>query len=307
MSFRCEVDNHDIYETYENWTIYDPDLIQGDAARDFVFAHEIAHHLNGDTFSGRPRSKEIELRADFNGAHYLLLRGWNKARLLLALDLLNLPQTPQAGYPTLAERKATVANAVEPLRPAPPTNLQAVLSMESPPEEEIFYKLLKNGGPVRFQSLKTLEYVCAIGTPDPKIPSTRHFAFFDNCEQDSHASFFLQIQASPDGELGYWIGQIERKCPEYSLNCRYFLESVGAELQFWNQDLAADRDGWEHELGEQELFSIEAVDSSKGLVRIKAQKGGYIFEDPGTARLQVGTNQAQAAEFLMLLDSDGAK
>lgn len=67
ISFRCPVDNHEIYEADENWTIYDPDLIQGDLPREFVFAHEIAHHMNGDISSGRPRSRELELRADYNG------------------------------------------------------------------------------------------------------------------------------------------------------------------------------------------------------------------------------------------------
>jgi hypothetical protein len=33
ISFRCPVDNHEIYDTDENWVIYDPDLIQGDLPR----------------------------------------------------------------------------------------------------------------------------------------------------------------------------------------------------------------------------------------------------------------------------------
>ncbi len=307
MSFRCPVDNHELYETDENWTIYDPELIQGDAARDFVFAHEIAHHMNGDTTSGKPRGKELELRADYNGAKYLLQLGWNKARLLYALDLLNLPEGPQPGYPTLEERKATVESAAEPPGPAAPTDLQAVAVMEPAPDESIFDRLLRNGGSVRFQSARTLKYVCARGTPDPRIPSTRHFDFFDNCEPDSNVSFALVVRYSPQGNSEYWIEQIERKCPEYSLNCRYVLESVGQKLQFWNQDLAADRYGWELELGEEELFSIEAIDSSRGLVRVKAQKGGYIFVDPDTAQLQVGKDEAQAAEFQMQFDSEGSK
>ena len=186
MSFRCPIPNHEIYETFENWTIYDPDLIQGDAARDFVFAHEIAHHLSGDTSSDRPRSKQVELRADFNGTKYLLQLRWNEARLLHALNLLNLPQGPQVGYPTFEERKATVENAVTPPRPSPPTNLRGTIVSGQPPSyDELFESLLQLNyqGPLHLQSVRTKEYVCAIGTPDPKIPSTRRFSFFDSCEE----------------------------------------------------------------------------------------------------------------------------
>lgn len=173
MSFRCRVDNYEVYETYENWTIYDPDLIQGDAARDFVFAHEIAHHLSGETSSGRPQSKEVELRADYNGVKYLLPLGWNKARLLHALDLLNLPQGPQLGYPTLEERRANVEDATT-FRIPGPTNLQGTVSDGRPPSyEESFHKLLslEYRGPISFLSVRTSKYLCAIGTPDPKLPS----------------------------------------------------------------------------------------------------------------------------------------
>lgn len=179
MSFRCKVDNHELYDTYDNWTIYDPELIQGDAARDFVFAHEIAHHLSGDTSSERPRSREVELRADFNGSMHLLSLGWNEARLLHALDLLNLPQRPQRGYPTSKERRAIVEDAAGPKPPGAPTNLQGTVVGYRPPYEESFHKLLALSyvGPIRFQSVRTNKYVCGIGTPDPKIPSTRNFAF----------------------------------------------------------------------------------------------------------------------------------
>jgi hypothetical protein len=302
MSFRCKSHNHGIYETDENWTIYDPDLIQGDAARDFVFAHEIAHHLNGDTSSGRPRSRELELRADSNGAHYLLQLGWTKARLLHALDLLNLPHGFQLGYPTLEERKAIVKTAAEPWRPPPPTIQGSVIALRVPAYEVSLDKLLnlKYQGPIRFQSVRTKKYVCSIGTPDPKIPSTSNFAFFDNCEQDSRGLFDLGI--GPDGTLGYWIQKHADPCPDYAVNCRYVLESVGDQLQFWNQNLAADRDGWEKELGEQELYSFEASEPLEGLVRIKAHKGGYIFVDPKTAKLQSGGSREQAAEFRVQFD-----
>jgi hypothetical protein len=98
--------------------------------------------------------------------------------------------------------------------------------------------------------------------------------------------------------------QNEEPCPEYAANCRYALESAGNQLRFWNEDLAADRDGWEKELGEQEIFSFEAVDPSEGLVRVKARNRGYIFVDPKTAKLQNGGSQKQAAEFRVLFEPE---
>jgi len=304
MSFRCPVNNHEIYETDENWTVYDPDFIQGDAARDFVFAHEIAHHLNGDTYSRLHPSKEVELRADYNGANYLLRLGWSRARLLHALDLLNLPQTPQLGYPALEERKAAVELATVP-RPSSPYNFQGIIVPSQLPPD-IFQRLLMIGGPVRFQSVRTGKYVCSIGTPDPKIPSTHHFDFFDNCEPNSRVSFALQLHGGPKGNLGYWIEQYEKPCPEYALVCEYVLEFVGDRLQFWNDDLAADRE-WQQELGEQELFSLEVSDPSQGLVRIKTYNNSYIFAGPDTGKLQAGATRDQAGEFKLLFDSGETK
>jgi hypothetical protein len=295
MSFRCAVDDHQMYETYENWTIYDPKLIQADAARDFLFAHEIAHHLSGDTSSGQPRSERMELRADYNGAKYLLQLGWKEARLLHALDLLNLPQGTQAGYPNAYQRRKNIEDALHPPGPAPPTNLQATVIGLTPPEVMAELLSLKFVGDIKFQSTRTNRYVCARGTPDPRIPSTRHFEFFDNCEDGARVVFYLQI-SGPDNS-GYWFEQQEDPCPEFAENCTYALQSLGTQLQFWNQNLGADRSGWQKELGNQEIFNIEAANSSGGTVRIKLHTDGYIVVDPKTGKLQGGGSKEQAAEF----------
>jgi hypothetical protein len=309
MSSRCEVgnaDKYEIHETDENWTIYDPDLIQGDLARDFVFAHEIAHHLNGDTSAGIPKGKLLELRADFSGAKYLLRMHWNEAMLLHALDLLNLSQNPPPGYPTAEERKTNIEDATKPLGPAPPTDLQATLAFE--PDSGYKGSLdelvrVNFSGPIRLQPAGTNDkYVCAEGTPDPKIPSTRHFAFYDRCSRGERTSFVLRLSSA--GNFGYWIMQTEEPCPGYAANCRYALESVGDQLQFWNQDLAADQYGWERELGDHEVFTFEAADLSEGLVLIKARSGGYIVVDPKTSKLQGGGTQKQAAEFRVLFEPE---
>lgn len=295
MSFRCAVDDHQLFETYENWTIYDPKMIQADAARDFIFAHEIAHHLNGDTSSGQPRSERMELRADYNGAKYLQQLGWKEARLLHALVLLNLPQGTQAGYPNADERRKNIEDALHPPPPAPPSNLQATVIGLTSTDVTAQLLGLKFGGDVKFQSVRTSRYLCARGTPDPRIPSTRHFEFFDNCEDGARSTFDLQIGAP--GNSGYWFEQREDPCPEFADNCTYALQSVGTQLQFWNQNLGADRYGWQKELGDQEIFNVEAADPSTGTVRIKLHAGSYIVVDPKTGKLEGGGSQEQAAEF----------
>jgi hypothetical protein len=253
--------------------------------------------MNGDTFSAQHQSKELELRADYNGTKYLLQMGWSKARLLHALDLLDLPQGPQLGYPTREERRAIVVDATQPPGPPPPTNLRAIVDDGRPPSQEVFLERLPNLnylGPARFQSVRSNKFVCAIGTADPRIPSTRLFSFFDNCEPDSRVSFDLLVSAD---RSGYWLLQHEDPCPEYAATCQYALQSVENKLQFWNQNLAADGLGWEKELGNQELFTFEISDTSEGLVKIKNHNDGFIFVDPNSGRLRSGGSREQAAEF----------
>jgi hypothetical protein len=91
----------------EKWIVYDPDLINSDLARNFAFAHEIAHHVNGQPSSRAQWTKQDELDADYYGAEYLVRLRWTKEQLLGALDQLKLPQGSQQGYPTLEERRAS--------------------------------------------------------------------------------------------------------------------------------------------------------------------------------------------------------
>ena len=297
MSFRCAVDDHQMYESYENWTIYDPQLVHGDAGRDFVFAHEIAHHLNGDTSSGKPRSVQLELKADFNGMMYLHKLGWKESRLLHALELIDLPPGIQEGYPTAYERKRNIEDAFRPpLRPPAPTNLQATVIGLNNKQATAQLLNLQFGGPVKFQSLRTSRYVCAKGTPDPRVPSTRHFEFFDNCDEGSERVAF-DLRIDDPQKSGYWFKQEENPCPDFADNCTYVLQSVGNQLQFWNQNLGADRSGWQKELGDQELFNIEAADPSGETILIKLHAGGYLVVDPKTGKLQGGGSKEQAAEF----------
>lgn len=297
MSLDCAIGSG-----YERWIVYDPDLIKGDAVRDFVFAHEIAHHVNFQSLSGLPWSKEEELQADFNGAQYLLRLNWNREQLTHALDLLSLPQGSQRGYPTPEERKAKVEEAADEdyarshARPGAPVLLSATVITDDPSYyKENLKKLLDltYQGPIHFQSVRTNKYVCAIGTSDPKIPSITSFALLDDCALDSRGSFDLEVSHGSNSD--YWILQHPDPCPKYAWTCLYAWEPGENQLQFWNQDLAS----YGHP-GEQELFSFEASSPSEGLFRIKVRKGGFVFVDPKTAKLQSGGSREQAAEFKVL-------
>ena len=297
MSFRCLIRNHEPYDAYENWIIYDPELIQGDAARDFVFAHEIAHHAIEDTSSARPPSKDVELRADSYATKYLLQAGWNKARIMHALDLLHLPQLFEPSYPTLEERKAVVEIASGPEPPPAPSHLVAFVISDTPSKSHWNELLnLQYMGTIYFLVPGTSEFVCSVITPDARTPSVHHFAFFNNCDRNARASFTLEPT-----RLGYWIEQQEVPCPDYAVNCLHVLESAEGQLQFWNQDLAADLAGWDKEVGKQSSFNFEAVEQSDGLVLIRNIEG-YIFVDPKTSKLQNGGNREQASEFKVLFE-----
>jgi hypothetical protein len=294
MSLMCPIGTG-----FERWIVYDPDLVRGDAVRDFVFAHEIAHHVNFQLLSGLAGGKEDELQADFNGAQYLLRLGWNREQLVHALDLLNLPQGSQGGYPTPEERKARVEEAVDDYeqshrRPSPPTLVGGTMVYTPPSYEENLKKFLDitYQGPILFQSVRTNKYVCAIGAPDSKSPTVTSFSLFDNCELDSRGSFELEVSHGFNSD--YWILQ-RPPCPKYAFTCLYAWEPGENQLQFWNQDFASY--GYP---GERELFSFEASNPSEGLFRIKVHKGGFVFVDPKTAKLQSGGSREQAAEFKVL-------
>jgi hypothetical protein len=92
----------------ERWIVYDPDLIKGDPARSFAFAHEIGHLVNNHALTGGRRTKQEELQADYYAAQYLARLSWTQDQLLDALIQLNLPSLSEGGYPTLDERRAAV-------------------------------------------------------------------------------------------------------------------------------------------------------------------------------------------------------
>jgi tetratricopeptide (TPR) repeat protein len=141
MSLIC-----DFGDVTEKWIVYDPDLIKGDLARDFAFAHETAHHVNNHPSPHVKWTKQEELEADYYGAEYLVRLNLTKEQLLGALDQLKLPQGSQQGYPTLEERRASViggfdhenrhTTVAQPVTGAPAPTVSAVPSQANSAAEQ---------------------------------------------------------------------------------------------------------------------------------------------------------------------------
>jgi hypothetical protein len=74
-------------------------------AKYFVLAHEIAHHINGDTLVHH-EDANVELLADENAAKWLTRLGASMPEIKLAVDALKAPEFRKGGYPSHCERVA---------------------------------------------------------------------------------------------------------------------------------------------------------------------------------------------------------
>jgi len=103
------------------YIFYDPDFIKGIESRPkeqswagyFIIAHELAHHINGDTLdpNAEPEAR-LELNADRSAAEWLTRRGAMVADLLAGLDALDVKESDKLeGYPGRCERRAGVIRA----------------------------------------------------------------------------------------------------------------------------------------------------------------------------------------------------
>jgi hypothetical protein len=113
---------------YQRWIVYDPNLIKGDLALHFAFAHELAHHEHNDSLSGEERSEKQELDADRSAAEFLASPpiSWTREKLLEALNALDLPPSAGVVHPSLAKRSEQVVAGYEAVssvfRPPPVTD-----------------------------------------------------------------------------------------------------------------------------------------------------------------------------------------
>jgi hypothetical protein len=109
----------------QRWIFYDPQYIESirdssDLARYFVLAHEIAHHINGDTLNEGNWNRDQELAADYAAAVWLSRLGVTQPELLKTFDSLQIPAESINGYPTRAERRARVVAGSSPNPNLPP-------------------------------------------------------------------------------------------------------------------------------------------------------------------------------------------
>lgn len=76
----------------------------------FVLAHEVAHHINGDTLDTKPQvDPRLELAADRSAALWLTRRGATVQNLLDGLDTLGVSEDDnKVGYPGRCERRMGV-------------------------------------------------------------------------------------------------------------------------------------------------------------------------------------------------------
>lgn len=107
----------------ERWIFYDPTYVDRIApidgqnlARYFVLAHEVAHHVNGDTFYSEGWRKDQELAADCAASVWLGRLGARLEDVLRTFDSLGLPTAAVNGYPTASERRSKVIDCYEPAK-----------------------------------------------------------------------------------------------------------------------------------------------------------------------------------------------
>jgi hypothetical protein len=103
----------------QRYIFYDPDFVQrirvqggNDWPRYFTFAHEVAHHVNGDTLLNRA-VEDVELAADRFAVKVLARRGASLPQILAAINSLGLSDVPKPGYPTRCARRREAMTAYD--------------------------------------------------------------------------------------------------------------------------------------------------------------------------------------------------
>jgi hypothetical protein len=76
-----------------------------DWSKYFTFAHEMAHHVNGDSLLHHENDK-VELAADHSAATWLTRRGATLPEIVKAIDAVGFDEEPQQGYPSRCQRRA---------------------------------------------------------------------------------------------------------------------------------------------------------------------------------------------------------
>jgi hypothetical protein len=99
----------------ERWIFYDPDFVeqirgngQSDWPKYFIFAHEVAHHLN---FDPEDHHLDQELKADKAAARWLTRIGASVQDLVDSINAFVVNENPEPNYPSRCERVRGVIRA----------------------------------------------------------------------------------------------------------------------------------------------------------------------------------------------------
>jgi len=124
----------------QRWIFYDESYLNSlpPNGRNFILAHEAAHHISGDTLLADTWTKELELAADYSAAVWLTRLGVTRDQLLQAFDALSFPVESQTGYPTRAERRAKVVQGNADSSNAISGTVPDVIIQPPPPQPQTF-------------------------------------------------------------------------------------------------------------------------------------------------------------------------
>ena len=96
----------------QRWIFYDPDFVeqirtkgQSDWPKFFVFAHEVAHHVNNDP---QDRHRDQELQADRAAAHWLTILGASVQDLVGSVNAIVVNEKQEPDYPSRCDRVSGV-------------------------------------------------------------------------------------------------------------------------------------------------------------------------------------------------------
>jgi len=101
----------EICNATDRYIFYNPSIIEGMQksstgwAQYFILAHEMAHHINGDTLVHH-EDANVELYADEIAAEWLTRLGASMLEIKSAVDSLKAPEFRTGGYPSHCERVA---------------------------------------------------------------------------------------------------------------------------------------------------------------------------------------------------------
>jgi formylglycine-generating enzyme required for sulfatase activity len=133
----------------ERWVFYDGAYFNSLSvnARNFALAHEIAHHVAGDSLISSLGSwtPEMELRADSSAAFWLTRLGVTRVQLLQAFDELAFPVESVGGYPTRAERRKNVLEAIDTSQPVSTTSKLPVGTVRGNSKDGLKYVWIEAG------------------------------------------------------------------------------------------------------------------------------------------------------------------